>query len=353
MKGGSKLFIFAGVALALVAIVFGIASFSGGGKTDGADKTQATTKVTVVEALTDLPAHTVIQAKDIVEKQVDSSATTTGAATSAASVIGKAYSDPLYAGAILETAKLEVPGLSNTIDPGMRAIALQVDSVSAMSGLVQSGDYIDVIMHARISLTRVLSSAAGLDVLDSGNYKDEDKIVVSGNGEVPLAGDPGSHFVITDGNGDQQLVAKIMIQDVKVLRVIGAGAIVNSDGSTSSDSGKSGSSGSSKGQLILQVSPDQAEVLNFISDSSYSYQVILRAKDDHTKVNTTGVTLQILASDEEWGLPWPQSVTSVDGTTATVQQSQPSATPEAANASSSAKQKTSSGSNGSSAGNGS
>src|SRR5436305_5986340 len=97
MKGGSKLFIFAGVALALVAVVLGIASFSGGGKT-GAQNKPADTKVTVVEAVKPVSAHTVILATDVIEKQVTSTEAGTGLVSSAGSVIGQSYSVPLTTG---------------------------------------------------------------------------------------------------------------------------------------------------------------------------------------------------------------------------------------------------------------
>ena len=64
---GSKLFIIAGSALALLAVVVGIASMSGGGGTEAKDEQ----KVTVVEATTDIPAYSILKQEDLIEKQVN------------------------------------------------------------------------------------------------------------------------------------------------------------------------------------------------------------------------------------------------------------------------------------------
>ena len=108
MKGGSKLFIFAGVALALVAIVLGIVSFSGS-KTDAQSK-PADTKVTVVQAAKDIPAHTVFALTDVIEVQIPSAEAGSGVVSSAGSVIGQSYSAKLTTGQRLQAALVEVPG---------------------------------------------------------------------------------------------------------------------------------------------------------------------------------------------------------------------------------------------------
>jgi hypothetical protein len=66
------------------------------------------------------------------------------------------------------------------------------------------------------------------------------------------------------------------------------------------------------GQLIIEVTPAQAELVTFIQDNHLKYQVVVRAKDDHTKVTTTGITFDILATDADWALPWPQPITAPD-----------------------------------------
>lgn len=318
-KGGSKLFIFAGVALALVAVVLGIASFSGGGKTGAQD--QANTKVTVVEAVKDVPAHTVLTTTDVIEKQVASSEATAGLVSSSGSVIGQSYSVPLVTGQRLQTAMVEVPGLANVIKPGLRAMSLPITSVSALGGLVQDDDYVDIVFHARINLERIVNSTLG-NLPEDGDFAADKPTALGPNDPVlyPAAGDAGSIFQVRDGVGDDgqmEPVAKIVLQDLHVLRVLGPGETFNRDGSVSAplvgnDGG--GAQSNQLGQLIIEVTPQQAELVTFIQDAKQQYQVIVRAKDDHSQVSTTGITYEILVDSATWALPYPKSVISPAGT---------------------------------------
>ncbi len=319
MKGGSKLFIFAGVALALVAIVLGVASLKGS-KTEAQDKPAV--KVTVVQALKDVPAHTVLTAADIIEMQVPSTETVDGTVTSAGAVIGQAYSIKLTTGQRLQSALVEVPGLSNVITPGLRAMSLPVTSVSALGGLVQDDNYIDIVFHARINLERVINSTIG-NLPEDGDFKADRPSAVDPNAPVlyPAAGDAGSVFQVRDGVGDDgqlEPVAKIVLQDIHVLRILAPGETFNADGSvtepTTTSDGANVSQDGKVGQIIIEVTPQQAELVTFIQDPKQSYQVTVRAKGDHTKVNTTGITYEILVDNATWDLPYPKSITSPGGT---------------------------------------
>ncbi|MER3486410.1 MAG: hypothetical protein C4345_10975, partial [Chloroflexota bacterium] len=132
----------------------------------------------------------------------------------------------------------------------------------------------------------------------------------------PFTGDPGSQFIIRDDVGDnQQLepVAKILIQDVRVLRVVRPGETYTASGTraepAAGEIGVAPSDNEKPGYLILEVTPQQAEVLAFIDDPHHQVRVVVRGKDDHDTVSTTGITFQILATDPQWAMPWPQSLT--------------------------------------------
>lgn len=321
MKGGGKLFIFAGVALALVAIVLGVASFSG--RKTVAQTKPADAKVTVVQAAKDLPAHTVLAAADLLEVQISNADATDGVVTSAGSVIGQSYSVKLTSGQRLQTALIEVPGLANVIKPGLRAVALPVTSVSALGGLVQDGDYVDIVFHARINLVRIINSTIGR-IPEDGLFPTDKN---TGNApqapvEYPAVTEPGSVFQVKDGVGDDgqlEPVAKIVLQDVHILRVLAPGASFNSDGSIAQPTTTSDGAGVAQekvGQIIIEVTSQQAELVTFIQDPKQTYQVIVRAKGDHKNVATTGITYEILVDNSTWGLPYPKSVTSPGGTPA-------------------------------------
>ena len=313
MKGGSKLFIFAGVGLALIAVLLFVVSMNGGGKAD-AEKDASNEKVTVVQAAAVVPAHQVITAADLIEQQVSVTEAPVDAVTSISEVIGQAYRVSLQIGQPLIRTQVETPGLRNDIAAGKRAMALPVNQVSAMSGLVQDGDFIDIVFLTRINLLRQLpSSVAWLP--EDVQYEIKSPPILPPTDvpdEIfPIAGDDGSVFQIQDEGGEFQPVAKMMLQDVRILRVVKPGETYLPDG-TKAEAGVATTDSSSQGQLIIEVTPEQAELVTFIQDSHQSYQVIVRAKDDHGTATTTGITYSILATDADWELPWPKSVIAPD-----------------------------------------
>lgn len=345
MRGGSKLFIIAGVGLGLVAVLLLIASMSGGDKADG--QTKKGGKVTVVQAVNDVPAHNIIQVDDVVEKQVNSDQVPADAVHSISEVVGKSYRVPLTSTQTLATSQVELPGLRNDIAVGKRAIAIPVDQKNLFAGLVQDGDYVDFIFHARVNEIRILPTNLAAAPEDEPYYKFDSKGNDSNNNqdnnnqngdqnnnsglnntsggpimwvppglevpEHPAVGDAGSKLLVRDDVGDQQQlepVAKVMVQDAKVLRVVRPGETYGADGQpTEAASVDTGQSQVTTGYVVVEVTEQQAEVLTFMQDKRHEYQVIVRGKDDHDQVSTQGVTFQILATDSHYDLPLPSSVT--------------------------------------------
>jgi Flp pilus assembly protein CpaB len=353
MKGGSKLFLVAGVGLAIVAIGLLVVGMSGGSKADATKQEAKVEEVTVVQAAVPIPAHTLLKAADLLEVKMPATEAPVDAVHSPAEVINLSYRVPLAQGQTLLNTQTEQPGIRNDIGKGMRAASIPVDEVSMLSGLVQDGDYVDVVFHARIDLVRLLptnfaetpedqpsfSYSVGKSGDDGGNgsggSNDESGdggdsnnalpetqsgpiLWVAAGMEVenhPATGDPGSKFFIRDMGQQLEPVAKVIVQDVKVLRVVRAGESFSADGTLSGQSltgdNTTPASEEVSAHLILQVTPAQAEALTFMQDQAnqHTYQIVVRGKDDHEKVQTTGVTFQLLASDGQWSLPWPQSVT--------------------------------------------
>jgi len=324
MKGGSKLFIFAGVGLALVAVLLFATSMGNGGKAND-EKGQSATTVDVATAKTNIKAHRILTIEDIVITQVEAKDAPADASSTVLEVAGQASRVDLVAGEPILRAQLEVPGLRNDIEPGKRAIALPVNDKSAMSGLVQAGDYIDIVFKARIDLVEP-ESAGSNDVTLNVNVTAE-----AGDGEVPtpeptvdvigesgdvavdkgpVIGDPGTEFFIRDDIGDVselELVAKIMLQDVRILRVVRPGETYLANGTVAKPVADAAPA-EGNGQFILEVTPEQAELISFIQDGHHEYQIVVRNKDDHQTVTTSGITYSILATDEEWALPWPKKI---------------------------------------------
>jgi len=318
MRSGGKLFVFAGVGLALVAVALFVVALRGGG--GAADKKAA--KVTVVEAVIDIPAHTPLGMDDLVERQVDQADAPADAVASKTAILGKAYQDVLVKGQRLSNALIEEPGLRNDIENGYRAMALPVDEVSALSGLVANDDRVDIVFSASVNIERYLPMPNGVSILEDDlfQFNTTGTGLVGPTDEVAqhdLPGAPGSTIAIQTDIGDARKlepVAKVLLEDVRVLRVVRPGQSFSSNGvpveSVIDAAGGTTTEGSEapKGQLILEVNAQQAEIVRFLQDPKNSYQVIVRGKDDHEKASTTGVTFGILVDGEDHQLEVPQPV---------------------------------------------
>jgi Flp pilus assembly protein CpaB len=346
MRGGSKLFIIGGVGLGLVAVLLLVASMSGGGGKTDAQTGGKGGKITVVQAARDIPAHNILQLEDLVEKEVNADTVPADAVVSMADVLGKSYRVPLKATQTLATSQVELPGLRNDIAVGKRALALPVDEKSLFAGLIQDSDYVDVIFHARINEVRLLptnlaespedeaaysfgkqngGTQSGDDTSNQNQQQDTGSVSESSTGPIvwvppgleapehPATGDPGSKMFIRDDISDaQQLepVAKVMVQDIKVLRVVRPGESYGADGQpVEAAADQLGQTDEKTGYIVVEVTEAQAEVLTFMQDKRHEYQVIVRGKDDHDQVSTKGVTFQILATDNDYDLPLPSAVT--------------------------------------------
>jgi len=317
-----------GIGLAVVAVLLAIVAIRGGNDGDETEEPaiDLQAEVTVVEAVSDIPVHRVISDQDVTEVQVLESEAPAGRMTSAGEVIGQAYRTPLVAGQRLLSAEIERPGLASEIRPGYRAIAVPADTASLLSGLIQDDDFVDVVYRARINVVRLLGSGIGPLTEDEPAYslEMEDDLgwipidFVDEIAAYPPAGDPGSQVFIRYGTGDdQQLepIAKVMLQDLRVLRDVRPGQTFDTSGQPVDPAieGESPATDAAPGYLIIEATNQQAEALAFMQDELYDYQVIVRARGDHQTVSTTGITFEILAANEEYGLPVPGSVTVQSG----------------------------------------
>jgi Flp pilus assembly protein CpaB len=327
MKSGSKLFIFTGVALALVTVLLAITMTSGGSGNKANGEDTKPDKVKVVKAATDFEPHKVIAMSDILVEEMPSDQVPADAATDTALVLGQAYKLGAVKGDILLNSYLETPGITSAIEAGKRAVAIELDSPGMMSGLIMDCDYVDLVFNARVDLQKVLQAQGGVEVEEDGPYginqygpadpeSPEDNQRPKGgvvDGAQQLQGAPGSEFTVKDAGGNLEPVTKMIVQDIKVIRVVQPGVKFDAQGqqvSSPADASSSSNSvnGADKGQLILEVTPQQAEAISFMQDQNHKIEVVIRGKDDHELANTTGITFQILMTDGTWSLPWPAPI---------------------------------------------
>jgi pilus assembly protein CpaB len=335
MRRGGRLFIILGVGLALVAALLVIFSLT---KSDNkkAPVVQVTpdSSVSVLQAAHDIPANTVIREEDVKVVKVDRTTAANGAATSASQVVGMATNGDVVSGQQILMANLVSPGLTNLLTNGKRAVALPVDRLSALGGLIRSDDFIDIVYSSRLTLSEVLPTSPVTTQLGPTQYSVDPKALElppngqATSGTYPIPGQPGSVFTITDdGNGNP--ITKVIVQDVRVLRVIAGNEAVNEsafatptptpapnpDGTATPEPAPADSNVPTPlpatDMLVLEVDPQQAELIKFLEDNEGKYQVVLRAPNDHATPTTTGITYDQLMS--QYGLPAPKPVTVPSG----------------------------------------
>ena len=117
---------------------------------------QARDTVNIVAAAQDLPIGKRIQAADLKLIAIDRKDLPKGAFQKTADIVDRSTSVPVAANeAILNgklTAKGSGEGLTALIEPGARAVSVQVNEISGVSGFIQPGTRVDVLF------TRVFSN---------------------------------------------------------------------------------------------------------------------------------------------------------------------------------------------------
>ncbi len=147
MKRSNRLVLLIGVFLAVIAFV-GIALLLSSSRTPPPE-TVAPKELPTVLAVRDIPLGVVVTADmlDVQSRQIDQRKTT--AFTSKELIIGQVARRPIVTGAQLEAADFDTSTTGcGTIDvpPGLRAIAVQVDQVSGVGTIINTGDYVDMLV---------------------------------------------------------------------------------------------------------------------------------------------------------------------------------------------------------------
>ena len=148
---------------------------------------QTRNQVAVVVAKADLPVGTAVSVNNMATRQVPRDYVYPETILPAAfdGVSGQTLVKPLGKGQPLLRAYLSeggAAGLSDKIKPGRRAVAINVDEVSSLNGLVLPGDHIDLMLTSRSNGTivpllqgvRVLATGAQVAPKD-GSQPGEDK----------------------------------------------------------------------------------------------------------------------------------------------------------------------------------
>jgi len=199
-RGNRGLLILALITGLVAAIVVFVALSQGGGGGDNAKPGSAvTTTSAVVVAKSDIAAGTEITADMVEVIEVPDSLLVRDAFTSTQLVVGEAARYPIAAGEQVTRARVganaEGDGLAFVVPAGMRAIAVSVDEITGVGGLILPGDRADVIA--------VISDQAGADNPDRvvTVLQDVEVLAVAQSAQepVPAADEEAAAQAETDG----------------------------------------------------------------------------------------------------------------------------------------------------------
>ena len=185
----------------------------------------------VVVAAKDLPEGTSLGADVLTVREWPAAEVPEGAFSRRDSVLGRVLVTPLFTGDVLLPGKLAPigvgPGLEVKVPRGKRAMAVRINDVAGISGLIQPNSRVDVVVMMR------------------------------------------------QGSGTPTPVAKVFMEDLRVLSV---GTTVQRDAAGRSIDATT---------AALEVTPEQAERLAFAATEG-SIQLVLRGFGDSESVRTEG-----------------------------------------------------------------
>lgn len=111
---------------------------------------QTTETVSVVIAAENIPANTVLTAKQLDTMEIPVQYVHDNAVSSVEDIVGQAAVTDIASGEVIISDRLVIPGsqqasFSYKLEPGERAITVGIDPVSGVAGYIQAGDHVDVI----------------------------------------------------------------------------------------------------------------------------------------------------------------------------------------------------------------
>lgn len=202
--------------------------------------------------------------------------------------------ESLLPGVPVRANQLGQPGLSQRLMPGKRAFALQVDVLSGIVGHLKKNDYVDLVLSARVDEYLPQQFPPWIEY-------------------TSMDGRPESvyfKFPWTEIEPFNLLTVKTAIEDIRVLEVIS----ITAEPARANVTPTPGPAGLPAGWiLLLEVSPQQAEVLRFALDESWPYQLMLRPYGEHSTGYdpnaTTGISAWILLDpDGGYRMPIPRAI---------------------------------------------
>ena len=288
MKRSNRLVLLIGILLAVVAFGGVIVLFN----SRQAPASTAPTELPTVYAKVNIPLGTVITTDMVEARNQAISVRSADAYGDVGDVVGKTVRTEVKAGARLSPADFQAGAgggqdVAHLLDPGLRAIAVQVDQGSGVGTLINVGDRVDLVVG------------------------------FTGADKFPLVTVDPTTRALTTVAGINSTTTKLILQDMQVI-----GTLVPPPPAASSSSGQQQASNapttSLTGQqelVILAVTAQQAEVIKFAQiDGQIS--LVLRSPKDFLDASgaplvpapdkTTGIVLKTLI--DQFGVLPPQVI---------------------------------------------
>jgi pilus assembly protein CpaB len=207
--------------------------------------------VSVLVARRDIPAEIPITSSDLATREIPEDYVQPGAIpTSAANkAIGMVAASPIAAGEQILDSKLNPPSerpkiLSEITPMGKRAVPVAVDNISSLAGLLQPGDYVDVLT--------IISPPAGSSLYSLA---------------LDAAAMPSAQ--------QEKVITLPLFQNILVLAV---GTELSSSESQAAR-GKSKEKAKSSGGVTLSLSPQEAAMISFVQEQG-KIRLLMRSNSD-------------------------------------------------------------------------
>lgn len=276
MRRTSRLVLLLGVFLA--AMTFVVVLFLGNGTpaTQNGPSAPPTQLATVV-ALADIPLGTVVTADMLTQKTLSVDVRDANVFGDPSQAIGKTTRVALVAGGQVHSSDFQNRAVPLTVPTGKRAMTVQVNELTGVANLVDTGDTVDLVISLRGDAFPVVQ------VLNDGS------------------------ITVVAGINPLSVKLPLLLQDVQIIGVLEqpappAAAAANGQPAPSAAPGITGLSKI----LILAVTPAQAEVLLFARTAG-TLDVVLRSPTDAgVTVETSGVILKTLV--DKYGILPPEIV---------------------------------------------
>ena len=299
MKRTSRVFLLGGIILAIIVFVLIILLFSNGtGGTGSTSNPPPVTQLQTVYATVDIPLGTQVTSDMVATHQVDVTTRSATAFSNITDVVGQIIRTQVTANTDLNAGMFASSGIVASVTPnldkGMRAMSVQVDQVTGVGTLIQTGDHVDVIIGFGGS-TAGSSCGTGFQL---DNVDPKTGVI------TPVSALGGSSI-------------KMIVQSSKVVGTLLPPPTAATQGAAASGAPSGTSLNGQQEIVLLQVTAQQAEVIRY-GQVDGCLSLVLRSPKDYVDASTppnpvvppldptTGVILKTLV--DQYGVLPPQII---------------------------------------------